>query len=483
MSRKSFITLYRGETYNMNALNIKNEPLTPDGFTDNYEQLDVSFENICGQMKKSLSMSDVATIKDDLINLKYQDDKDEIYARYRRPTNSNNNQLCKNKFVSVAEAIYHFQRDTPDRFHTTRSSNYERHDRPLKLTRPQSPVLLSRARSRPRCNILSQKEKEEMEIEELKKFKIKAHPIPKSVIEGSRNLPDVPRKPSTIPEPFKLTEMVRKPICDSPYPVFKARPVPKNVLEKPQLPAKAPVSITKPVSPKFRYKISNLAKKNMTLKEHNGQKSEKDKPKQMEVVHVARQNGKIHPIPFSFEKRDETLKRRKEEKIKHQIELEKQTACHFKAKPVPGMVKRNMRCLTAKSNVSSASSENKENYHFEARPPAVLYKKPFKPELPLTEPTQPVGFDLSTNKRALERQEFENHLKEKEEQMEQIRQEKEKELLEIEKKQIADLRAQLVHHPKPVCIKSPYVPQKSLLPITYPETPKFVRRLKQKSAK
>lgn len=468
----SNITTLRGEDYSplrdFEQLNIKNEPCTPGTFSPDYATY---FDN---QKKKSLSMSDITRIREYQINsIKEEDDKELNYAGYRRPTLNEHQPLCKSKFVSVAEAIYRFQRDTPDRFHSSRiRSTQDRHDKPLRLTRPQSPVLLCRARSRQRHNYISQKEKEDMEIEELKKFKIKAHPVPKSVIEGSRNLPDVPKKPSTVPEPFKLTEVNKKPAYVSPLPAFKARPVPKHILEKPQLPVKPLMPVTKPISPKFHSKPIPL--------KQNGCNSADKKQKPAEAV--PRHAGKVHPIPFSFEKRDELLKKKKEEKIKQQIELEKKEASLFKAKPIPGIVRKNMRTTTKSSNVSSTSSDNKENYHFEARPASVLFKKPFKPEKQVRA-IIPVEFDMNTDKRAVERQQFDYHLKQKEAEMERLRKEREKELLETEKKEIAALRAQQVHHAKPACIKSPYVPQKSLLPITMPETPKFVRRINQKSAK
>lgn len=58
---------------------------------------------------------------------------------------------------------------------------------------------------------------------------------------------------------------------------------------------------------------------------------------------------------------------------------------------------------------------------FRARPPTVLYKEPFVPkkvEQPLTEIT---AFELNTDRRAREREAFEQHMKQKEEQIAEFR--------------------------------------------------------------
>lgn len=60
---------------------------------------------------------------------------------------------------------------------------------------------------------------------------------------------------------------------------------------------------------------------------------------------------------------------------------------------------------------------------FKARPPTVLYKKPFEPKpeaKPLTEITE---FNLNTDKRAKERELFEEDLRKKQERLEQLRKE------------------------------------------------------------
>ncbi|XP_059047049.1 targeting protein for Xklp2-like [Achroia grisella] len=475
---KNYVTNFRGEHFiTPNGKYIKEEPITPtenDFGTHHY--LEDSFEHI-GSMRKSLSMNDIAALQDNLVKLELED-KQSIYDRYKRQSEAPL-ELSRTKFVSMAEAIYHYQRDTPGRFHSTKPQIFRSQGsiRPSTLTVPQSPMLRCRARSRPH-HILSQKEKEEMELEEIRRFKIKAHPIPKSVIEGTKNLPEVQKKPLTVPEPFKLTEQHKKLTQTPDYAQkFKARPAPKHILEKPQIPVKLPVQTTKPVSPKFHYKrVNSTDQLKQGLNEHPPTTVLKSVDTHVQKI---QRQGPIKPEPFSFEKRDEELKRRREEKIKRQIEEEKKQASLFKAQPLPGAVRRHMHSATQKTTSSTTSSENKENHcKFEAKPPTVLYKEPFKPVLQPLQLFKPVPFILTTEKRAAEREKFEQQLKEKEEEQERLRLQKEKEQQEIEERSKAELRAKLIHHAKPAPEPTQFIPVKSVAPLTVPETPKFVRRLK-----
>lgn len=475
MSRscRNYVNNYRGDVYFTpnEKVKIKDEPRTPHEDFENFgNRLDLDYhENdfeSCGTMRKSMSMNDVASLRE---NVKMEFETNDSYYRQRRPSGHPQElQHPKTKFVSMAEAIYHFQRDTPNRFHSTRHTfrSSGAIDR-MPLTRPQSPTLRCKARSRT-PHVMSQKEKEELELEEIRKYKIKAQPIPKSVIEGTKHLPEVPKKQITVPEPFNLTEMQKK-LVESPdqVPIFKARPAPKHILGKPFVPVKPPPHVTQPVSPKFHFP--------KPLKPNKPTNKSTDK-----IDNPSIRKGPVRPEPFSFEKRDEELKRRKAERIRRQIEEDKKQATLFKAQPLPGAVKKQMSKVTAKACSSSASSENKENHtKFEARPATVLYKEPFKPVLQIL-CVKPEPFQLTTEKRAAERELFDKQLKEKEEEHERIRQQREKEQQELEEKEKAELRAKLIHHAKPAPAIVPFVPEKSIIPLTVPETPKFIRRLNQR---
>lgn len=475
---KSFVTKFRGENFFTPETKIKDEPVSPDEehFGDQHHLDYFDGSEVVG-MRKSLSLNDIAALREDFMGLDLQSNRED--QRYR-PAPCASQELSKTKFVSMAEAIYHYQRDTPGRFHSTKPQKYQnmRHNGVSGLTVPQSPMLRCKTRARP-VHIESQKDKEERELEEMKKFKLRANPIPKSVLQGTRNLPDVSKKPPTIPEPFKLTEIHKKAPCPSPEQIlqFKARPAPRHILEKPHIPPKSSVSITVPDSPKLHFKKAKSEDRHdIVMQSNHGTKL---KAKSAEKSQLLRQ-GPIKPVPFSFVKRDEEIKKRKEEWIKQQIHEEKKQASQFKAQPLPVAVKKRMCHVTTKSSSSNAS-ENKENHvKFEARPANVLYKEPFKPVRHEIHIIKSKPFQLTTEKRAAEREMFEQHLKDKEKEMEHIKEQKEKERLEAEEREKVKLRAKLVHHAKPVPLKvinKPFVPEKLKIPLTVPETPTFVRKL------
>lgn len=473
---RNYVTNFRGESLYTpgGKIRVKEEPTTPiEEDFGNHNQLENSFESAYGSIRKSLSMNDIAALREDMIKMEFADR--DTNERYRRPTGAPH-ELSRTKFVSMAEAIYHYQRDTPGRFHSTRPQLFKSNCSSSKpnLTIPQSPMLRCKTRSRP-THIMSQIEKEELEAEEIKKFKIKAHPIPKSVFEGTINLPEVPKKPITVPEPFNLTELHKKTV-QSPDQLqkFKARPVPKHILDKPQIPVKQPLHPIKPVNLKFPLIRGNSSEH---LKQENKLNT---RPTTAPTKPVEKPLEKTRPEPFSFEKRNEEIKRRKEEWIKRQLEEEKKQANLFKAQPLPGAVKKQMHKVATKGSSSTTSSENKENHvKFEARPPVVLYKEPFKPVLQPLQLIKQKPFALTTEKRAAEREKFDQLLKEKEEEQERLRQQREKEQQETEEMVKAELRAKLVHHAKPAPALTPFVPEKCVAPLTVPETPKFVRRLKK----
>lgn len=474
---KSFVTNFRGENNFTPETKTKEEPLSPDEeqFGDQHH-LDYFLGEENGGMRKSLSMSDITALKEDFMTLGLQSNREQVYQRCRPAPGTSQDHL-KTKFVSLAEAIYHYQRDTPGRFHS-KPQKYQilRCKSVSNLTVAQSPMLRCKARSRP-LHIESQKEKEDREFEEMKKFKLKANPIPKSVLQGTRNLPDVSKKPSTIPEPFKLTEIHKKVPCPSPVQIiqFKARPAPKHILDKPHVPPKLQVPVTVPVTPKLHFQRTKSEDRNyITQSTHGSELKHKSAEKSQHL-----RQGPIKPVPFSFVKRDEQIKKRKEEWIKQQIEEERKQASQFKAQPLPVAVKKQMCHVTTKSS-SSTASEKENHIKFEARPASVLHKEPFKP-VRQQHTIKPKPFQLTTQKRAAERQVFDQYLKEKEKEMEHIKEQEKKERLEAEERKTAELRAKSVHHAKPVpinVINKPFVPEKLNMPVTVPETPTFVRRLK-----
>nr|CAI5850835.1 unnamed protein product [Callosobruchus analis] len=200
-----------------------------------------------------------------------------------------------------------------------------------KLTNPHTPKLLTTGRTRP-VHIESAAEKELKQVEEMQRFKFKAKPVNDKLIHGPVKAVHLEKKPTTIPEPFHLTEIKHKPVGEFKVevPEFHAKPVPKSVLEGPKK-IDMPLKVTIPHTPHF------------TPSQEGGPKSRPSSP--------AYQKKRTQPVPFSFEVRDQMLKRKKEKMIEKVYE-EMKKAREFHARPIPKAVLDDNR----KSSTSSTKS-------------------------------------------------------------------------------------------------------------------------------
>lgn len=310
------------------------------------------------------------------------------------------------EYVSVAEAVRRFHEKTPNRYHTQNKNNHAPSNpalMKLKATVPISPRLLTKKRVKMNEHVLSHEERMQIEFEKEQKFKIKANPVNKKILQPMKAV-HVEKKPATVPEPFKLTEVENKKKTPKKEEYrFHARPIPKILAEPPKLPKKQELKLTKPVTPTFI--------KKMPPKPSSANK-EIEKPKPVRTT---------KPEPFSFEKRDMKLMKKKEELVKKVIEEEKK-AREFHARPIPKPVASLINKQKQKGHYGSNSSLNRSDSFrseheepFKAKPPTVLYQKPFVPkklETPLTE-IQP--FTLTSEQRARERELFEQKKREQEE--------------------------------------------------------------------
>ncbi|RXG57442.1 Targeting protein for Xklp2-like protein [Armadillidium vulgare] len=215
---------------------------------------------------------------------------------------------------------------------------------------------------------------------------------------------------------------------------------------------------------------------------------------------------RTEPKPFSFDARDAEMIRKKKEKIKKMIEEEKKLA-EFHAQPMPvldtvkGLPPKkpptptkvqpfNLRSDirgTAKQQSLQAELEEIERLEeqhrkFVAQPDTVLHKKPFVPEKSRKPSTTVEEFRLNTDKRAEERRSFDQHLKEKEEEMEATRKLMEERKRKEEEEEIKELRKKIVHKAQPITNYKPVVIKEGLPP-TVPVTPKFTieERLKNRT--
>ncbi|CAH1179910.1 unnamed protein product [Phaedon cochleariae] len=369
-------------------------------------------------------------------------------AQPKRRQFSSNQELNRNNYMPVAEYLNKLQNSTPERFRRKPKQDdaFKFHPK-LKTTIPQSPHLISTKRNRP-TNVLSQDQQEKQDFEEAQKFKIKAHPVNKRILNGPmKPAVQVQKKPSTIPRPFKLTAPLKK-VPDSPKKEyeFHANPVPKSLHEPPK-PKTHRLPVTEPQTPKF---MKHLAK-------------EPVKPQPVEEEPAVRPRSTTI-LPFSFEMRDMCLRQKRQKLIEKVLEEEKK-AREFHARPVPKAIlnaSKNInstmkhgsfqRSESQRSLTGSDKSKSSENItcQFKARPATVLVKEPFIPkkmDKPLTEIQK---FNLNTEIRAKNREVFDHIVKEKEDQLAMHKMMEEMRRIQAEEEERARLRKMTLYKAQPV---------------------------------
>ncbi|NXX98136.1 TPX2 protein, partial [Centropus bengalensis] len=422
------------------------------------------------------------------------------------------------EYVSLAEQVEAFQKRTPSRYHL-RSRKSEEGPVPQKQVRlartdPKSPMLLTKQRLRPvACKSTAELEAEEME--KFQQYKFKAREFNPRIFEGGpllRKKP--PMKELTQPIGFELEiekriqERESKKQQEEEHFEFRSRPCPTKILENVVgVPEKKELPVTVPKSPVFTMKTRS-------------QTPARDEEKENEVVPVIKANPVPHygvpfkpkrpdqkhveVCPFSFDARDRERQVQKEKKIE---ELRKEEVPKFKALPLPyfdqiKLPEKKVKNPTQpepfhlqidergaaklqswKQQLKEDLKKQKEAACFKARPNTVVYQEPFVPKKEnklvsesLSGSVVPESFELATEKRAKERQEFEKHLADreamKEMQQEQVRQQQE----EKEKEEVAKLRQELVHKANPIRKYRGVEVKPSDQPLTTPKSPNFSDR-------
>ncbi|XP_024997926.2 targeting protein for Xklp2 isoform X2 [Gallus gallus] len=417
------------------------------------------------------------------------------------------------EYVSLAQQVEAFQKRTPSRYHlrSRKSDEGPAPAKPVKarLTNPKTPVLQTKHRFRPvACKSAAELEAEE--IEKIQQYKFKARELDHKILEGG---PILPKKPPVkeLTQPIGFELEIEKRIQDrenkkqqqEEHFKFHSRPCPTKILEDVVgVPEKKVLPVTVPKSPVFASK----SRTRMTSR---------DEEKEKEVVPVI----KAHPMPhygvpfkpkmpeqrhvevcpFSFDSRDRERLIQKEKKIE---ELQKEEVPKFKALPLPyfdhvKLPEKKVKTPTQpepfnlqidergaakqqswKQQLKEDLKKQKEAACFKARPNVVVYQEPFVPKKENKMLSVPENFELATEKRAKERQEFEKRLANlearREKLQEQVRQQEE----EREKEEIAKLRQELVHKANPIRRYRSVEVKPSDQPLTMPKSPNFSDRFR-----
>ncbi|XP_032930516.1 targeting protein for Xklp2 isoform X1 [Catharus ustulatus] len=424
------------------------------------------------------------------------------------------------EYVSFAERVEAFQKRTPPRYHlrSRKSEEGSVSKKPVKpqLTQAKTPVLRTKQRLRPvTCKTAAELEAEE--VEKIQQYKFKAREINHKIFEGGPLLPKKPTaKQLTQPIGFQLEiekriqERESKKHQEEEHFEFHSRPCPTKILEDVVgVPEKKALPVTVPKSPAFTLRSRTRV---------SGREEEKEK----EEVAVIKANPMPHygvpfkpkmpeqrhveVCPFSFDARDRERQIQKEKKIE---ELQKEEVPKFKALPLPyfdevKLPEKKVKAPTQpepfhlqvdergaaklqswKQQLEEDMKRQKEAACFKARPNTVMYQEPFVPKKEhkilsesLSGSVVPESFELATERRARERQEFEKRLADaealRERYEEQIRQREE----EREKEEVAKLRQEMVHKANPIRKYRSVEVKSSDQPLTTPRSPKFSDRFR-----
>ncbi|XP_046544693.1 targeting protein for Xklp2 homolog [Haliotis rubra] len=421
------------------------------------------------------------------------------------------------KFQSMAQSVAAFHRSTPDRFRrkpratsSDRKLLKARSPHALRLTQPETPKLETRHRYRA-PTVPSQKDIEDQEYQEIMKYQFKANPVNTRIMSQATGLYKPEPKPATKPEEFNLhldrrfQERPNKAADEDEF-VFHAQPVPRKILEGTVgvKPAKE-IPTTVPQSPAFALKH----RVRLPVEIPQEKETEKPLPKAHAVPHpgIPFQPKLSHrtttPEPFSFESRYPDPIAVKEAKLRQKLE-EEQRAREFRANPLPRLepvlperhtkLCTKMEPFNLQSEIRGAKKSEEWNHKvleeeqlkqkqaamFKARPADVVHQEPFMPQRSSRALTDVSELTLNTERRAVDRDEYELRKKAREAQLAELNHEREAQKMEEEKAAIAKLRAEMVHKSNPIRKFKQVVVQGSEKPPTCPESPRFSDRLRGK---
>ncbi|KAJ8370776.1 hypothetical protein SKAU_G00108040 [Synaphobranchus kaupii] len=417
------------------------------------------------------------------------------------------------EYVSMAQQIEQFQKRTPPRYHLQNGKMAERGPSPgktgkLKMTSPKTPRLMTKQRSRP-VSVKSSEEREAEELEKIQQYKFKALELNRKILEGVVLLKKPAVKEATQPVAFqleverRLQERQAGRVPDEPqHHSFQPRPVPVRILEEVVgVPEKTVKNPTVPESPAFTVKNRLRVK----------QKVEEAKPLPLKAYPMPHfglpflpkptEKGQVEVCPFSFELRErerQALKQKRLEEEQQQTEIpmfkaqllpdfsevylpEKKVAAPTKVEPFRLIVDE--RGTTKSDRLEQMVKDEQhrqqeEAMSFKARPNTVTHKEPFRPKRENHSVFVPEGFQLSTERRAQERQEYEQAVCKKEALCAHIEEERQREMEKREKEEIAQLRQEQIHKAQPVRHYKPVEVKKSEEALTIPQSPKFSDRFR-----
>uniref|UniRef100_A0A3B3TCN0 TPX2 microtubule nucleation factor n=1 Tax=Paramormyrops kingsleyae TaxID=1676925 RepID=A0A3B3TCN0_9TELE len=382
-------------------------------------------------------------------------------------------------FVPMAQMIEQFQKQTPTRYHLRSRQRDEKGPSPvktdkMKITNPHTPQLMTRQRGRP-VAVKSTAELEAEELEKIQQFKFKALELNRKILETAL----VPKKPVpreiTHPEGFDLEIerrlQARQASKKQEEPVdhtFHSRPLPTRILEEVVgVPEKKVQNPTVPESPAF-------ALKNRVRVERKVEEVCPSSPliRANPVPHFGlpfqpklQEMRQVEVCPFSFEAREQERIALKEKRLEEQRREEV-------------LFVNLLLVFILHLSMKEELKQQADAANFKARPSAVVHKEPFVPKKENRPAFVSDVFQLSTERRAKERQEYDRAMSEREAQRAHMEEQERKEREEKEKEEITHLRQEQVHKAQPIRRYKQLEVKKSEISLTVPQSPNFSDRFR-----
>ncbi|XP_029576010.1 targeting protein for Xklp2-B isoform X3 [Salmo trutta] len=425
-------------------------------------------------------------------------------------------------YVPMAQQIEQFQRRTPTRYHLRSRQSHERGPSPmkseqLKITHPHTPQLMTRQRCRP-TTVKSSAELEAEELEKLQQFKFKALELNRRILEGAQNPKKPTVKESTRPEGFHLhmdkrltdrnaSKKPEEPEEPEEQHTFHSRPLPVRILEEVVgVPEKKVLCPTVPESPAWALKKKVRIDRKVEVKPPAPLKAHAAPHFGLPFQPKLQDKTQMDVCPFSFEEREcerRLLKEKRLEELRHEevpkfkaqllpdfhevVLPEKKVAEPTKPEPFKLLIDERgaVKHDRWEQMVKEEQKHQAEAATFKARPNMVTHKEPFIPKKEnravldyMSNSVVPERFQLSTERRAKERLEFDQALSEKEALRARIEGEQRREQEEREKEDMARLRLEQVHKAQPVRRYKQLELKKSDVTLTVPQSPNFSDRFR-----
>lgn len=390
-----------------------------------------------------------------------------------------------------------------------------------RVTTPHGPKLRTEIRSKSvkREKPISHEEIEQKLAEEQSKFVFKARVLDRRIFEsrGEFGVPKVAVKPPTIPVDIELRTEKRasSPRAARPNqitedfqtPAFKARPIPSTIKVAEKIktpPSKTNFRPTIAVSPKLHgtsHASAAPARRQRMSHAENDKKLKEQKSRQSFACKVTQ------PQEFRFETaaRGQAYRAQLEEQLK--LKQAEEARAMVKANPVPDFSKAFQPKIIHKEptvpepfslmsihlheeslmefqrEVEEERRREREASTIKAKSvPKTLYEPALPAKVEEVKVTVPVGMKLESNQRAKKRQEFDEEMSKKMEQLENLQLEMEKKKEDQENKMLKELRRKsveeggLMFKAKPILKEDPF-PVKSVAKAfepTIPKSPKFI---------